>query len=92
MNCAQIAHWRMAGERASNTVSFTYISYCHTIRTQIHNWSESSVFAKMWNCLKSSGFDAVQYLVRVRVVTEVPVWFEPDPELIRQFGTFANTK
>ena len=49
-NSDLITNWRMGGERASRTASFTYISYCDTIRTQILNWSQSSEFAKMKLC------------------------------------------
>jgi len=38
-NSERIANWRKGGERACKTASFTYISYCDTIATQIPNWS-----------------------------------------------------
>ena len=44
-NSDYIANWRMAGERASKTAPFTYISYCDMITTQILNWAPKS-----WVC------------------------------------------
>jgi len=49
-NIDQIANWRMGGQRASKTASFTHISYCDTIKTQILNWSQSSEFVKLRLC------------------------------------------
>ena len=49
-NIDWIANWRAGGERACKTASFTYISYCDMIRTQILNWSQSSEFGKMGLC------------------------------------------
>jgi len=40
----------MGGERLPETASFTYISYCDMITTQILNWSESSEYTKMRLC------------------------------------------
>ena len=49
-NSKQIIHWRMEGEWASKTASFTYISYCDTITTKILNWRQSTELAKMRLC------------------------------------------
>jgi len=51
----------MGRERASKTASFTYISYCDTITTQILNWSQSSESVKMWNQPMNRGLDAVHF-------------------------------
>jgi len=50
INIDRIANWRQGGETACKTASFKYISYCDTIRTQIHNWSQCTEFAKMNLC------------------------------------------
>jgi len=49
-NIDWITKWRLGGVRACKTASFTYISYCDTIRTQILNWSQSAEFTKMRLC------------------------------------------
>ena len=46
----RIANRRKGGKRASNTASFTHISHCDTIETQILNWRQSSEFANMRLC------------------------------------------
>jgi len=79
MNSDWIANWRMGGERASKTASFTYISYCDTIRTQILNWSQSCEFATMWNRPKYCGFGADRFFDGVKPVATVPVRFQPGP-------------
>jgi len=71
--------WRIEAERACRTASFTYISCCDTIRTQILNWSESSELAKLWNQPKNCVFGAVQFLDGVKPVATVPVRFQPGP-------------
>jgi len=58
MNSGLIPNWRSGGERASYTASFADISYCDTITTQIHNWSQRLEFAKMWNDPKNCRFGA----------------------------------
>ena len=78
-NIDQIAKWRLGGERACKTASITYIWYCDTIRTQIHNRSQISEFAKRWNRPNNRGFSAVHICDRVKPVESVPVWFEPGP-------------
>jgi len=50
MHIDWIANWRTGGDRASQTSSFTYISYCDTIRTQIRNWNQSSESTKRRVC------------------------------------------
>jgi len=49
-NIDRIAKWRIGSGWACKTASFTYISDCDTIRTQILNWSQSSDYAKMRLC------------------------------------------
>jgi len=49
-NIDWIVNWRKGAESAWKTASYTYISYCDTIRTQIVNWSLSFLFAKMKLC------------------------------------------
>jgi len=49
-NIDWIAKWRIGGERACKSGSFTYISYCDMIRTHILNWSPSSELARMRHC------------------------------------------
>ena len=78
-NINWIAKWRIGGERACKTASFTYISYCDTIRTQIPNWSQSSESAKLWNRPKNRGFGAVQFFDAVKPNATVPVRFQPGP-------------
>jgi hypothetical protein len=55
----QIANWRMWDQQTSKTASFTYISYCDPIRTQIFNWRQSSEVAKIWNHPKNHRFGGV---------------------------------
>jgi len=69
----------MRGETTSKTASFTYISYCDTITTQLLNWSESSEIAKSWNRPKTSVFGVVWFFDGVKPVGTVPVLFEAGP-------------
>jgi len=78
-NSDHIADRRIGGERASKTASFTYISYCDTIKIQILNWSQSTEFAKMWNRPKNRGFGMVRFFDGVKPVATVPVRFQPGP-------------
>jgi len=79
MNIVQIANWRIGGERASKTASFTYISYCDMIRTQIHDWSQSSKVAKLWNRPKNHVFGGVWFFDGVKPIPTVQVRFQPGP-------------
>jgi len=47
-----IAKWRIGGERACKTASFTYESYCDMIRTQMLNCSQSLKFVTMRLCCR----------------------------------------
>ena len=76
-NSDWIAKWRIGGERACNTASFTYISYCDMIRTQIPNWSKSWELANLWNRPKNHGFGAVRFFDGVKPIATVPVRFQP---------------
>jgi len=49
-NSDRIANWRMGGEKACKTATFTYISYCDRITIQILNFSQSSEFVKLRLC------------------------------------------
>jgi len=46
-NSDRFACLRMGCERASNTISLTYLLYCDIISTEIHNWRQSHEFEKM---------------------------------------------
>jgi len=75
MNSDRIANGRIGGERALTTASFTYISYCDRISTQILNWSQGSEFAKIRNRPKNCEFGVVRFFDVVKPVAPVPVWF-----------------
>jgi len=87
----RIANWRIGGERASKTESFTYIWYCDTIRTQILNWSQSSDCAKMRNRQKTAGSVRFSFLSGLNLLQRFQFGSNLDLELNRQFGTVANT-
>jgi len=78
-NIDLIANWRKGGERACRTVSFTYISYCDMIRTEILNWSQISEFARLRNRPKNYVFGAFRFFDEVKPVVTVPVWFQSGP-------------
>jgi hypothetical protein len=69
----------MGDERAYNTASFTYISYCDLVRIQILNWRQSPEFVKMWNLPINHVFSAVWFVAVVKPIAMVPVRFEPRP-------------
>ena len=90
-NVDQIAQWTIQGERASKTASFTYISYCDMIRTQILSWSASSELAKLWNWPQNRGFGAVPFFDVVNPLQQFQFRSDPDLEPNHGFGTVANT-
>jgi len=69
-NIDRIANWRLGDEWASRTAYSRDISYCDTIRTQILNWSSSSVFAKMRLCSMINPGNKQWLEVRFRLGTE----------------------
>jgi len=78
-NIDWIAKCRRGGERTCKTASFTYKSYCDTIRTQIFNWSQSWDLENLWNRPKNRGFGVVWFFDVVKPVAKVPVRFQPGP-------------
>jgi len=59
----------MRVERASKIASFTNISYCNTIGTQIPNWSQSVQFTKMKLCGMQNPGQKTAGLCPARVTT-----------------------
>jgi len=78
-NIDQITKWRIGGERACKPASFTYISYCDTIRTQVPNWSQNSEFAKFCNQPINRNFSVVQSFDGAEHAATVPVRLQPGP-------------
>jgi hypothetical protein len=69
----------MGGERAFKAASFTYMSYCDTITTQILNGSQSSKLAKIWDQPKNRGIGADQFFDGMKPVATFPVPVQPRP-------------
>jgi len=77
LNINRIANWTTGGAKASKTVSFAYISYCDTIRTQILNWSQSSQISKQYNWSKNCALSGVRiFAVEISSAT-VLIPFQP---------------